>query len=456
MKHEETIAAIATAPGEGGISVVRISGPAAFPIADNLFVCSGVPPSRRRHGTFAFGRIREKDCDLDEVLMLFMREPRSYTGEDTVEIHGHGGSQCARRILRATLNAGARLAEPGEFTKRAFLAGRIDLLQAEAVLDLIRARSERAAAAAVEQMEGALSGAFGALYDELLQVAASLEATLDFPEDELPRPYFNAIRDSLAKVQERTEGLLSTWEEGHLLRDGALAVISGKANVGKSTLLNKLLGHDRAIVSAIPGTTRDTIEESLVLQGIPIRLVDTAGLRETDCEVEQEGIRRTRVQMEQADLRLHVLDASQPAEAEDLVGLKQLDPRRTILMLNKVDLGRAVEIPADLSLPAVETSLVTGDGLDALKELMAKMLASHADLAARPHATISERHRTILLAALGDTRVAACLLAEGEEESLVPACAHLRSALELLGQATGRVYHDELLDSIFSKFCIGK
>ena len=456
MKDEETIAAIATAEGEGSISVVRVSGPAAFSIADGLFDCRGTPPSRRRHATFAFGRIREKDRDLDEVLMLFMRGPRSYTGEDTIEIQGHGGSQCARRILRAVLGAGARLAEPGEFTRRAFLAGRIDLLQAEAVQDLIRARSERAAAAALEQMEGSLSASFAALYDELVSVAAGLEATLDFPEDELPAIYVDEIRRSLGTVQSRVENLLATWEEGHLLREGAVAVISGRANVGKSTLLNRLLGRDRAIVSAIPGTTRDTIEESIVLQGIPVRLVDTAGLRVTDCAVEQEGIRRTVAHVEQADLHLYVLDASRDVDAEEREALRGLDARRSIVLMNKVDLGCRARIPPELPLRTVETSLISGQGLDALKGVMMEKLLSDADMAARPHATISERHRAILLVALEEIGMAAERLDAGSDEEIVPACAHLRSALELLGQATGRVYHDELLDSIFSQFCIGK
>ena len=453
---EETIAAIATAPGEGGISVIRISGPAAFSIADALFTGQGAPPSQRRHGTFAFGRIRDQDHDLDEVLMLFMRGPRSYTGEDTVEIQGHGGSQCARRILRAVLRRNARLAEPGEFTKRAFLAGRIDLLQAEAVLDLIRARSERAAAAALDQMEGGLSASFAVLYDDLVVVAASLEATLDFPEDELPAPYLDGIRASLAKVQQAAEALLATWEEGHLLRDGAVAVISGRANVGKSTLLNALLGKDRAIVSAMPGTTRDTIEESLVLQGIPVRLVDTAGLRETDCEVEQEGIRRTQAHIEKADLHIHVIDVSHPLDEVEQARLQRLDPKRSILLLNKVDLGRAADLSGLPALRTIETSLISGQGLEAIKGVMAEMLAGHADLSSRPHATISERHRSILLAALDETRMAAGLLSAGGDEALVPACTHLRAALESLGQATGRVYHDELLKTIFSQFCIGK
>ena len=276
---------------------------------------------------------------IDEVIILIMRAPRSYTGEDVVEIQGHGGHVVARRILRRVLDGGARLAEPGEFTQRAFLNGRMDLLQAEAVLDLVRAKSDRAAVAALEQLEGSLSSRFNQVYDQLLAAATDVEASLDFPDDELPQTDTQEIIAHLRTAREEMAQLMTGWDEGHILRDGATVVISGKPNVGKSTLMNTLLGRDRSIVSPIPGTTRDTIEEGLILDGFPVRMVDTAGLRETDCVVEKEGVRRTVMQMERADLHLHMLDASRPMDEQDRAQVESLDADRCIIVLNKVDLG---------------------------------------------------------------------------------------------------------------------
>ncbi len=275
----DTIAAISTAAGEGGISVIRISGPDTYRIADDIFAGSGPPPSRREPFTFAYGHVTDVGGRMiDEVLMLFMRAPRSYTREDMVEIHGHGGGIQSRQLLRRVLEAGARSAEPGEFTRRAFLHGRIDLTQAEAVLDLIRARSDRAAGAAIDQLGGFITKRVTNIYDNAMSVAGDLEATMDFPEDELPEAVMADIRQRLDGVDRDMAELLSTWGEGRVLREGVLAVIAGKPNVGKSTLLNALLGSERAIVSDVPGTTRDHIEEVWILDGIPIRLVDTAGL----------------------------------------------------------------------------------------------------------------------------------------------------------------------------------
>jgi len=288
----DTIAAIATAPGEGAIAIVRLTGPASHAIADHIFKGKGAPPSRRPGQSFLHGSIISTNGMADEVILLIYRAPHSYTREDAIEIQGHGGFAAAKRILRAVLEAGARMAEPGEFTKRAFLSGRIDLLQAEAVLDLIRARSDRAADAALEQLTGSLSKDFDELYDHTLALAANLEATLDFSEDELPESVMLDVITRRHDVESEFKSLLDSWDEGHLLREGALVVISGKPNVGKSTLLNALVGKDRAIVNPMAGTTRDTIEEQLVISGFMVRIIDTAGLRESPCEIEKEGVSR--------------------------------------------------------------------------------------------------------------------------------------------------------------------
>jgi tRNA modification GTPase len=453
LYEADTIAAIATPPGEGGVGIVRLSGSGVWQIADTIFTAlDQTPVSQRAHGTFAYGKVLDRaGQEIDTGLALVMRAPKSYTCEDVVEIQGHGGSVVLRRILRRALEAGARMAEPGEFTKRAFLNGRIDLVQAEGIFDLIRARSDRAASAAMEQMEGRLSRQFDAVYDAFLEVAANLETTLDFVEDELPDDVFSGIAALLDRTFGTLDELLNTWDEGRLLREGARVVILGRPNAGKSTLLNALLGFERAIVSSTAGTTRDTIEEGFVLDGIPLRIIDTAGLRETDCEIEAEGIRRAEAHGLEAHLSIYLIDASQPLHEEDRVRLSKLDRARSIVVLNKVDQGRQIE-----GVEGVETCLLAPSGISELKQVMANALERGADLHAPPHAVISERHRQLLVKAHHEARQAREFLNENIEANAVLACEHLRSALEYLGQVTGRVYHEELLDNIFSRFCIGK
>ena len=458
LYETDTIAAIATPPGEGGVGIVRISGPEVWRIADEIFrPLDSLPVAARKHGTFAYGKVVESEGgEIDTGMALIMRAPRSYTCEDVVEIQGHGGAVGMRRILRRALDAGARMAEPGEFTKRAFLNGRIDLVQAEGVFDLIRARSDRAASAAMEQMEGKLSLQFDTVYDAFMEVTANLQTTLDFVEDELPDDVFTGIAGLLDTTFLALENLLNTWDEGRLLREGARVVILGRPNAGKSTLLNALLGFDRAIVSSTAGTTRDTLEEGFVLDGIPLRIIDTAGLRETDCEIEAEGIRRAEAHSAEAHLAVYLLDASQPLHAEDRERLNKLIPDKSVVVLNKVDLGNQVEDLKTEFPNLVRASLISGEGIEALKEAMAAALEKGADLHAPPHAVISERHRDLLIRAHEEAKQARQFLNQNVEENAVLATEHLRSALECLGQVTGRVYHEELLDNIFSRFCIGK
>ncbi|MBN1268818.1 MAG: tRNA uridine-5-carboxymethylaminomethyl(34) synthesis GTPase MnmE [Kiritimatiellae bacterium] len=499
---DDTIAAIATAAGEGGISIVRISGARALPIADALFRGAGPKPSQRPSHVVLHGHITCKDPegratpsafaarrrpaeprlggppaspgealragtprptshhsghpDVDEVLLVIMRAPHTYTREDVVEIQGHGGQVAARRILRRVLDAGARLAEPGEFTRRAFLNGRLDLLQAEAVLDLVRARSDRAAAAALEQLDGALSAKFNQLYEELLAAAADLEATLDFPEEDVPQAILDTLPARLDSASTQIASLLAMWDEGKLLREGALVVIAGRPNVGKSTMLNALLGMPRAIVSCMPGTTRDTIEEGLVLDGIPVRLVDTAGLRDVACEVEREGVQRAREHIRRADIHIYMIDASQPLAKDDEGHVTLLDPARSVIVLNKTDLGRALTASRLPGYTAVETSLTQGVGVQLVRDALRSKLEADLDLSVPPHAVISERHRRLLLEANATIREARELLAEGRDDFAVLVAERLRTAIESIGQATGRSLDEGLLDAVFSRFCIGK
>jgi tRNA modification GTPase len=457
----DTIAALATSPGEGAIAIVRLSGPDSLSIADRVFRGkSGPPPSQRPAQTFVHGTIINDTGIADEVILLIYRAPHSYTREDSVEFQGHGGSTAAKRILRAVLDAGARMAEPGEFTKRAFLSGRIDLLQAEAVLDLIRARSDRAAEAALEQLTGTLSHSFGKLYDQTLALAADLEATLDFSEDELPDSVMCDVIDRRHHVEAGFKALLASWDEGHLLREGALVVIAGKPNVGKSTLLNALVGKDRAIVTPIAGTTRDIIEEQIVIDGYPVRLVDTAGLRETPCEIEREGVTRALSAITHSDCIIYVIDGATGMDAEDFDLIRDLPIHKTIIAKNKFDIAtnqtnRSVPTnSSDVLLNAgILISAKYGTGLTDLKKAIIGILGIRSSGAS--HASISERHRQLLVLSHKEVIEAGLLLGVPNPEAAL-AASRLRSALETLGEVTGRTYHEELLNTIFSRFCIGK
>ena len=459
MTKTDTITAIATAPGEAGIAIIRISGPDTYRIADAIFCGRGDKPSQRPPFTMAYGSIVDHEGQrIDDVLMLFMRAPRSYTGEDQVEVHGHGGSISCQRILRRVLEAGARLAEPGEFTKRAFLNGRMDLVQAEAVLDLIKARSERAAKAAVDQLSGSISLSLSTIYDDTIAAHADLEATMDFPEDELPEAVMEDIKHRLDEIRSRTDALLATWSDGRLLREGALIVIAGRPNVGKSTLMNVLLGQNRAIVSDTPGTTRDTIEEGYILNGIPLRLVDTAGLRETDCDIEREGIRRSHDHLGKADGTLYLIDASAGPTEEDRQNLARLSPEKTIVIWNKMDLAPDVKAGASGETPHKTLYISLKDAVSAgkIRAALSDLLHTEYRQGAEQQAVISERHRAILVEFQRQLECAVQLVIQRREDQVPLASAHLRDALETLGTATGRVYQQELLNTIFSRFCIGK
>ncbi|MCK5850240.1 MAG: tRNA uridine-5-carboxymethylaminomethyl(34) synthesis GTPase MnmE [Kiritimatiellae bacterium] len=455
----DTITAIATATGKAGIAIVRVSGPTSTTIANKIFRTTGEPPSKRPAGTFVHGYIHRAkaatdDADIDEVMLMIFKAPHSYTGEDVIEIQGHGGAISAKRILNAVLDSGARPAEPGEFTKRAFLNGRIDLLQAEAVADLIGAQSDRAASAALEQLEGGLSDVVTSVYDDALAIAGDLEGSLDFGEHELPTAIPAKIKSNINTIRERLKQMLDTWEEGRLMREGAVVVISGQPNVGKSSLLNRLLGTNRAIVATIPGTTRDTIEETLVLAGIPIRLVDTAGLRETTCEIEKEGVSRAKTSIQQADLNIHMLDGSQALNNASKARLTECNPDKTIVVLNKSDLGVVIK-NSDLPYNCVITcSCLKTVNIEKLKETLVNKL--NISTATQPHAAISERHRQIIQNALNELNSAAEWLDLNDESTLVLAAAGLRNALTELGALTGRVYTEELLDNVFGRFCVGK
>jgi tRNA modification GTPase len=456
---DDTIAAIATPLGEGGLAVVRISGTQAFAVADTIFLPVGknsLKPSVAPTHTIHFGKIVRHGETVDEVLLAILRAPRTFTREDTIEISCHGGILPAKLVLDTILENGARLAEAGEFTKRAFLNGRIDLAQAEAVADLIHSRTELALAAANEQLAGKLSQRINELRDDLMKTLAHVEAHIDFPDEDISP-------DTKAQLLKRLENgiafmdeLLRTANEGQILRRGIRAAIVGRPNAGKSSLLNRLLGHDRAIVSHIPGTTRDTIEETADIRGLPVVFIDTAGLREARDEIEAEGIRRSRESLAKAELILHVLDASEPLTSADAIYLAEFAGKKRILVRNKSDLPMKLsELRTPSSeLRVVDVSCLSGQGVESLKDAIKNLIWSGKIEAGMLQVMINSRHQE----ALGRARTATLRTMEAlrADATLELVALDLRIAVNAVGEIVGKTATEDLLDSIFSQFCIGK
>jgi tRNA modification GTPase len=442
----ETIAAISTPLGEGAIAVVRVSGEEAIPLADRIFrgteKPSDFPPHAQR-----LGEVVDGDRVIDRVMLSVHRAPASYTGEDLVEISCHGGILVTAQVLEACLRAGARAARPGEFTERAFLNGKMDLTQAEAVMDLIRARTDLALRSAQEQLEGRLGEKIAAIRSDVVNLLAHLEASIDFPEEGIAPDQESQLRQRLDLVREQLRGLLATADQGRILREGLRAVIYGPTNAGKSSLLNRLLGYERAIVSEKPGTTRDTIEEVINLRGIPIRLLDTAGLRQSGDEIEREGIARTEKSLIGADLLLHVLDRSAPRPT----GFNNNSIERTrLVLLNKSDLP---EHPDWTNVDALRICCLSSNGLRGLEEaIVAKISEKH--LRAESGVAINARHRDCLRRALTSSDLAAGTMEAGLTPEYVTV--DLRAALRALDEITGAANAEEIRDAIFTQFCIGK
>jgi tRNA modification GTPase len=441
MLSSDTIAAIATPPGEGAIAIIRISGPETPSIVSRVFKPARKPPSAR---LATLGTIHDDGEPVDEVLLTMFSAPASFTGEDVAEIACHGGMLLAAQLLKLVLRNGARAAEPGEFSQRAFVNGKMDLTRAEAVMDIIRARTPLALRAAARQLEGRLGNAILTLRDTTLTTVANLEAWIDFPDEDIDpasgRALIERIQSTLADIEE----LLATADEGRVLREGVRVAIAGIPNAGKSSLLNRLLGMERAIVSEIPGTTRDTIEETACLHGILFRLTDTAGLRDTNDPVEKEGVARTSRALEQADLVLHVIDASLPGNPAPLA-------ERELLVANKCDLlGPSSPVPHG----AIRVSSRTGEGFERLVAAMLD-ISGASQLAATPTlAAINSRHQALLENAASALRHAIGLLDSKEPAEL--AAVELRTGLDALGQIVGATDTEDILGEIFSRFCIGK
>jgi tRNA modification GTPase len=445
--HRTTLAAIATPPGIGAVSLVRLSGPDAIAIADRATDgrVSAQAPRSARHGCVrdAVGRI------LDDGLISVFPAPHSYTGEDCVEFSGHGGLLVVREVLGRLLACGAVPAGPGEFSLRAFLNGKIDLTQAEGVMDLISAQSRLALRAARNQLDGSLGRQTTEARDALLESLAHLEAWIDFPEEDIDPKTGALLCDPIQTVLNSIDSLLATADQGRVLREGVRTVIFGPPNVGKSSLLNRLLGFERAIVSDSPGTTRDTLEETIILLGIPLRLVDTAGLRETTHPVEAQGVQRTTHQIQAADLLLEIADASLPMPAPVV---SPVSPAQHLLVLNKIDLG---EHPSWADTAAVRISCFSGMGFDVLSNKIRDSL-HFSDVDWGDHAVaINARHQASLASARTALIAALELLRDPRSDPELAAI-DLREALDALGEIPGKVDTEDLLGAIFNRFCIGK
>lgn len=459
MMNEDTIAAIATALGEGSIAVVRVSGPEAIDKVAPLFKSRQDLREAATH-TVHYGWIRDPESEvvLDEVLVTVMKGPRSFTAEDVVEISTHGGIVAVQSVLELILRCGVRMAEPGEFTKRAFLNGRIDLAQAEAVIDLIRSKSAKAFQVARRQAEGALSQRLVPLKEQLIELLAHVEVNIDYPEHDVAEVTAGVIREHCDAVLRQVETLLETAAEGKILREGIVTAIVGRPNAGKSSLLNALVRENRAIVTDIPGTTRDIVEESVTLSGIPLRLLDTAGIRETEDVVERMGVERSRGALGDADLILLVLSRSEPLHEEERRLLAELRDRPTLVVLNKMDLASQLEEEEIRGLypqeRIVTLSARDGTGLELLEKAVSRLFLSGGIQSADVTYVSNVRHIALLHAAARSLTDAIGGAEQGLPVDLIQI--DIAAAWESLGEIVGDTASESLLDQIFSKFCLGK
>ncbi|WP_102399234.1 tRNA uridine-5-carboxymethylaminomethyl(34) synthesis GTPase MnmE [Haloimpatiens massiliensis] len=459
MKEFDTISAVSTSLGEGGVSIIRVSGDNALPIVDSIFKAkNGKSLKEMKTYTMRYGFIVEKDSRevIDEVIVSYMKGPRSFTAEDTVEINCHGGVVATNRVLKETIKAGARLAERGEFTKRAFLNGRIDLSQAEAVIDIINAKTELSMKSAIKQSEGIISKEISSIRGELLALIAHIEATVDYPEDDLEEVTSKKANIQLVNVIEEIEKLLNTAEEGKMLKEGIKVVIVGKPNVGKSSLLNALIQENRAIVTDVPGTTRDVIEEYINIDGIPIKLIDTAGIRETENIVEKIGVEKSKEKIEESDLIILMLDLSRKLDREDEEIIEYIKDKKYVVLLNKKDLNRQIEVEELSKLDSqylIDISVKTGEGIDRIRDCI-KQLFFKGKIKAEDIYVTNNRHKEALIRAKESLKAAIEILENVEAIDL--ASIDIRNAWTALGEITGDTVEEDIIDKIFSEFCLGK
>ena len=455
----DTIAAISTPPGEGAISIVRMSGEEAVSIAQKVF--SGKDLTQAKSHTINYGHIVDPKTheEIDEVMVSLMLAPKTFTREDVVEINCHGGIVATNRILQLLLVNGARLAEPGEFTKRAFLHGRIDLTQAESVMDLIRAKTDRSMKIALNQLDGNLSHLIDSLRKDILDVLAQVEVNIDYPEyDDVEEMTTKLLREKAIEIKQRIEQLLKTASQGKIMREGLATALVGRPNVGKSSLLNHLLHEDKAIVTDVAGTTRDVIEEYVNVSGVPLKLIDTAGIRETDDKVEKIGVERSKKAIEQSDLVLLVLNAAESLTKEDLELIRLTNDKKRIIILNKTDLEEKLDrkelAKISENAPVYATSILKNEGVEALEEAISKLFFNGIENSQSTVMVTNARHIALLMKAQNSLDSVLEGISSGMPVDLVQI--DMTEAWNLLGEITGESYEDELLDQLFSQFCLGK
>lgn len=461
INEERTIAAISTAYGEGGIGIVRLSGSLAISILEKIFISNTNQETINFKNRYLhYGNIIEPDSGkhIDEVLVVAMKAPSTYTKEDVCEIYCHGSIVSLRKILELVLSYGASPAEPGEFTKRAFLNGRIDLSQAEAVIEVIKAKSDMGFDLAVEQLEGSVSRRIHELREKILNLVAGIVVDIDYPDEDKEAVHNNDIRRDLEEIKAEIDLLIETADAGRMIREGIDTVIVGKPNVGKSSLMNELLKETRAIVTEIPGTTRDTIEEGMTIGGIPVKLTDTAGIRDTRDKIEQIGIEKTKEAFNRADLIILMLDGQRGLDEEDRSIAEKIGDRKCFAVINKVDIGNNIgDTQIREILPhalIIEMSLKDGYGLENLEDGIRDMVFSGSLKQEQSLLVTSARHKDLLKKTSRELSEATKMIEAGEALDFVHV--NINQAFEYLGEITGETITDDIMDRVFSEFCVGK
>lgn len=452
---DDTIAAISTATGNGGIGIVRLSGSEAVEICERVFVSAkGKKLSEQKSHTIHFGNILHEGKIIDEVLVSVMKAPNTYTREDVVEINTHGGYRAVTAVLNTIIKNGARMAEPGEFTKRAFLNGRIDLTQAEAVIDIINAKTDASREAAMLRLEGRLSKEIKAIREDILMMIAHIEAGIDYPEHDDETMTYNMIADNTKKVLRVVDRLIASADTGKIYKEGIKTVILGRPNVGKSSLLNAMLEEDRAIVTDIPGTTRDSLEEMLNVNGIPLNIIDTAGIRNTDDVIEQIGVEKSKSLAEQADLILLMFDGSRELSSEDKELIELVKNKKTIVLVNKLDLEQKIDMAEISHLDPVNISVKSDMGITDIYEKIREMFA-FGDININNEVLISgERNKESLFKAKRYLNNVMETVENRMPEDFISM--DLTEAYGALGEITGEALEEDIIDKIFSEFCLGK